>query len=139
MKKFSFSLMALAMLVLSGCNKDDSGGTEKFTYIGAWQSYMINELGEVGEVVARYGTNEYYITFTETTATMVIEDMPAGKSSITSTYEFKEGCSNIIYFQSAYKDYNLQLVAEITENNQLALLQTCSDWDVSYMYYFNKI
>ena len=130
--------MALAMLGLGGCSKDDVETSKEFSLIGTWQSYNIDELGEFGEVVARYATNEYSITFTDTTATLVIEDMPSGMSSITSTYEFKEEGSNIIYFRPAYNKYGLQLVVEITEDGQLVLLETCSNWDYSYMYYFKK-
>ena len=139
MRKWIFGLMALSTMFLSSCNKDDNAeNSQEFTHIGTWQSYNIDELGEYGELVARYATSEYSITFTDTTATLVIEDMPGGMSSISSTYEFKEEGSNIIYFNSAYSNYNLQLVAQITEDNQLILLETCSNWDYSFMYYFKK-
>lgn len=138
MQKLIFCLMALVALTFSGCSKDDAETSKEFSLIGTWQSYNIDELGEFNEVVARYATNDYSITFTDTTATLVIEDMPSGVSSITSTYEFKEEGSNIIYFRPAYNKYGLQLVVEITDDGQLVLLQACPEWDYSYMYYFKK-
>lgn len=138
MQKLIFCLMALVALTFSGCSKDDAETSKEFTLVGTWRSYNIDELGEFGEVVARHATNEYSITFTDTTATLVVEDMPSGMSSISSTYEFKEEGSNIIYFRPAYNRYNMQLVVEITDNGQLILLQSCPDWDYSYMYYFKK-
>lgn len=138
MQKLIFCLMALVALTFSGCSKDDAETSKEFTLVGTWRSYNIDELGEFGEVVARHATNEYSITFTDTTATLVVEDMPSGMSSISSTYEFKEEGSNIIYFRPAYNRYNMQLVVEITDDGQLILLQSCPDWDYSYMYYFKK-
>lgn len=139
MKNWIFCLIALTTLVFISCNKDDNADdSQKFTHIGTWQSYNIDELGEYGELVGRYTTNAYSISFTGTTAILVIEDMPGGMSSITSTYEFKREGSNIIYFSSAYNHYNLQLVAKITDDNQLVLLETCTNWDYSFMYYFKK-
>ena len=139
MKDRLLCFMALGMLILGGCSKDDSGTTDEFSHIGKWRSYMIEELGSVGEVVEQYLTEAYSITFAETAVTMVIEDMPAGRASISSTYEFKEDEPNIIHFQSAYDNYNLQLVAKIADDGRLALLQHCSDWDYSFVYYFNKM
>lgn len=139
MRRFIFCLMALTTLTFSGCSKEDNEeSTQEFTLIGSWKSYNIDELGQFGEVVSGYATNDYSITFTETTATLVIEEMPSDMSSITSNYEFKEEGSNIIYFKSAYNQYGLKLVAEITDDGQLILLETCSDWDYSFMYYFSK-
>ena len=132
-------LVAASTTFLSGSKEDSNKEeqNEEVTLLGTWVSYNIDELGEFGELVARKATNDYSVTFTETNATLVIEDMPDGLSSITSTYDFKESDESIIYFTSAYSDYELKIVAQFTDG-QLILQEACDYWDYSFMYYFTK-
>ncbi len=126
------------------CSKDkednsvngDDGSVEEVSLNGKWTSFAVDELGEFGELVARSTTTAYSVVFTETDATLVLMDLPNG--SIKSTYEFKEGDASIMYFTSAFNDYGFQMVAQLTEEGQLVLLQTHSDWDFSFQYYFTK-
>ena len=134
------SLLAVVSTAFVSCSKErenESEQNEEVTLLGKWISYNIDELGEFGEIVARRATNDYSVTFTETSATLVIEDMPDGRSSITSTYDFKEGDESIIYFTSAFSDYELKIVAEL-KDGELTLVETCDYWDYSFMYYFHK-
>ena len=142
MKKIlSLAILAILCCVLStSCSKEKENNDEgqgEVTLIGTWSSYCIIELGEHNEVVGREYTNEYTIVFTDTEATIVIEDMPNGLQSIVSTYEFKENSNSIIYFTEAYQKYGIQLVAQFA-NGQLILLEACPYWDYSFQYYFNK-
>lgn len=142
MKKIlSLAILAILCCVLStSCSKEKENNDEgqgEVTLIGTWSSYCIDELGEYNEVVGREYTNEYTIVFTDTEATMVIEEMPDGVQAIVSTYEFKENDNTIIYFNEAYQKYGLQIVAQFA-NGQLILLEKGRYWDYSYQYYFNK-
>lgn len=140
-KKFIFASVLIAVsTAFFSCSKENLDSEEpikEVTLLGTWTSYNIDELGEYGEIVARRATNDYSITFTETNATMIIEDMPDGLSSITSTYEFKESDESIIYFPSVYSDYGLKIVAQFA-NGQVTIIESCDYWDYSFMYYFVK-
>lgn len=142
MKKiFSLAILAILCCVLAtSCSKEEENNNEnsgEVTLIGTWRSYCIEELGEYNEVEGREYTKEYTVVFTDTEATMVIEEMPDGVQAIVSTYEFKENDNTIIYFNEAYQKYGLQIVAQFA-NGQLILLEKGPYWDYSYQYYFNK-
>ena len=142
MKKI-LSLVILAILTFvlaTSCSKEKENNDEnqgEVTLIGTWRSYCIEELGEYNEVEGREYTKEYTVVFTDTEATMVIEEMPDGVQAIVSTYEFKENDNTISYFNEAYQKYGLQIVAQFA-NGQLILLEKGRYWDYSYQYYFNK-
>ena len=134
------TILAVLSTAFVSCSKEGEKEGEndtEVTLLGNWISFNIDELGELGEVVARRATNDYSVTFTETSATLVIEDMPDGLSSTTSTYEFKDGDKSIIYFPSAYSDYELKIVAQFTDG-QVTIIETSEYWDYSFIYYFTK-
>lgn len=140
MKKiFSLAILAILCCVLAtSCSKEEENNNEnrgEVTLIGTWRSYCIEELGEYNEVEGREYTKEYTVVFTDTEATMVIEEMPDEVQAIVSTYEFKENDNTIIYFNEAYQKYGLQIVAQFA-NGQLILLEKGRYWDYSYQYLF---
>ena len=142
MKKIlSLAILAILCCVLAtSCSKKEENNNEnsgEVTLIGTWRSYCVEELGEYNEVEGREYTKEYTVVFTDTEATMVIEEMPDGVQAIVSTYEFKENDNTIIYFNEAYQKYGLQIVAQFA-NGQLILLEKGRYWDYSFQYYFNK-
>ena len=120
MKKiFSLAILAILCCILAtSCSKENGNNNEnkgEVTLIGTWRSYCIEELGEYNEVEGREYTKEYTVVFTDTEATMVIEEMPDGVQAIVSTYEFKENDNTIIYFNEAYQKYIQSETAKLSK------------------------
>ena len=101
--------------------------------IGTWTSYCVDEFGELGEFVDREPNTNYSVVFTETEASIVIDDMP----NVTVEYEISEDDNTVITFPSVYADYGMQLVAQF-KDGELAIQQHNQYWDFSYVYRFKK-
>ncbi len=136
MKKLLGFMAALACVVcFSSCSKEDSKENnepeKEVTLIGTWTSYYVYELGEFGETVGGEANSNYSVTFTETEATITLDEM----STITTPYEFKENDNTIIYFTSLPDGY--QLVGQF-KDGEVAIQQGNTYWDYYFYYCFKK-
>lgn len=148
MKKFLILILPLISLLCVSCEKNsptEDGEQDEVTLIGTWQSYNVRYVDpfEPSESYTE-ARSDCKVTFTETEAEFVLEEMPTDTetgyilSSFKSGYKFKEGDNSIIYFEDAYNKYGQEIVAQFTDG-QLVVVQYSSDWDWHWEYFFTKV
>lgn len=148
MKKFLIVILTLISLLCVSCKKESSTGVEEqeeVTLLGTWQSYNVRYVDpfEPSESYTE-ARGDCKVTFTETEAEFVLEEMPTDTetgyllSSFKSGYTFKDGDDSIIYFEDAYNKYGQEIVAQFSDG-QLVVAQYSSEWDWHWEYFFTKI